>query len=193
MFRLPLLGSRRNRLLPRAVASEIEGNVTGMSYSSSNSTPNNNEAAFPTHPLYRPSLHRTNNISRKQSIKPAAAWAPRPISHATSRPAQLITATAHPYVHTHRSGLHNDGYASRKMISRHISLWGGRGNSNTNGTHAPGKAGGFVSGGGAQELAGREEEVLARLSGVCEPCTGKGVVELGLVQDLILNGEKSVI
>lgn len=38
---------------------------------------------------------------------------------------------------------------------------------------------------------GQEEEVLATLSGVIEPCTGKGVVELGLVQEVFVDGEAS--
>lgn len=42
--------------------------------------------------------------------------------------------------------------------------------------------------GGPEELARREEEVLAALAGVREPCTGKDVVQLGLVQDLRIGG-----
>lgn len=40
-----------------------------------------------------------------------------------------------------------------------------------------------------EEPARREEEVLAALSGVFEPCTDKDVVQLGLVHDLHIGGE----
>lgn len=39
-----------------------------------------------------------------------------------------------------------------------------------------------------EEPARREEEVLAALAGVREPCTDKDVVQLGLVQDLRIGG-----
>ncbi|CAM9731596.1 unnamed protein product, partial [Hapterophycus canaliculatus] len=39
----------------------------------------------------------------------------------------------------------------------------------------------------------REEEVLATLSVVMEPSTGKGVVELGIIQDIIIDGETATV
>lgn len=38
-------------------------------------------------------------------------------------------------------------------------------------------------------LEERQEKVLATLSSVVEPCTGKGVVGLGLIQDVLVDGE----
>lgn len=43
--------------------------------------------------------------------------------------------------------------------------------------------------GGTVELARREEEVLGALSGVCEQCSGKQVVQMGFVQDLVVKGK----
>ena len=72
---------------------------------------------------------------------------------------------------------------------RHVSLWGGRDKR----TSSPLEGAGTSSGEDPSLLRrrGREEEVLAALSGVVEPCTGKGVIELGLVQDLFVEGEVS--
>ena len=79
---------------------------------------------------------------------------------------------------------------------RRISLWGGPSKSDQ--TQRPGVqtgAGGDGNAlrGGAEELARLEQEVLTTLAGVCEPCTGKGVVALGLVQDLLVRGEKLLL
>lgn len=60
---------------------------------------------------------------------------------------------------------------------RHFALWGGR-------TRGPESA---AEEGGREELARLEIEVLEVLSTVCESCTGKNVVELGLVQELFVN------
>lgn len=73
---------------------------------------------------------------------------------------------------------------------RHVSLWAGGGPDQR--TSPPEGTSGSRSEGGADLLRrqGREEEVLAALSAVVEPCTGKGVVALGLVQDLqLVDGE----
>lgn len=43
--------------------------------------------------------------------------------------------------------------------------------------------------GGTDEVARREEEVLGALSGVCEQCSGKQVVQMGFVQDLLVKGK----
>lgn len=71
---------------------------------------------------------------------------------------------------------------------RHISLWSGR-EQRTRSWGANSS-----SSEGEDDLSrlrrqGQEEDVLATLSGVVEPCTGKGVVELGLVQDVFVIGE----
>lgn len=68
-----------------------------------------------------------------------------------------------------------------------MSLWGGWGQGTSGGPNSSPE----------EELARRwrqekEEEVLAILSGVVEPCTGKDVVELGFVQDVRIDGEPSL-
>lgn len=82
---------------------------------------------------------------------------------------------------------------NRNRGIRYISLWGREQRTSSGGVGASGST--------EEELARLqrqclqeekgegEEEVLATLSGVVEPCTGKGVVELGLVQDVLIDGE----
>lgn len=77
-----------------------------------------------------------------------------------------------------------DNRNNRRNLRRYVSLWGSSGGVGASGTGS----------GSREEEPTRlqeeeEEKVLATLSGVIEPCTGKGVVELGLVQDVLINGE----
>lgn len=84
-------------------------------------------------------------------------------------------------------------YGSKEAPSRrHISLWAGGGRDQQTSPPEGTGNGGNSSEGDAALLRrqDREEEVLAALSAVVEPCTGKGVVALGLVQDLqLVDGE----
>ncbi|CAN0544435.1 unnamed protein product [Laminaria digitata] len=90
------------------------------------------------------------------------------------------------------SGRHN---GSLRPWRRRLSIWSGS-------DQPPQRPGVFKTGaegggdalrGGPEELARQEQEVLKALSGVCEPCTGKGVVALGLVQDLLVRGEELLL
>ncbi|CBN74480.1 conserved unknown protein [Ectocarpus siliculosus] len=89
----------------------------------------------------------------------------------------------------HVAHYRNGGNARQLPRRRHMSLWGGWGQGTSGGPNSSPE----------EELARRwrqekEEEVLAILSGVVEPCTGKDVVELGFVQDVrideVVHGEQ---
>lgn len=83
-------------------------------------------------------------------------------------------------------------YSSLRPWRRRLSLWGGPSKSDQQ--QRPGaEGGGNALQGGPEELAHLEQEVLKTLAGVCEPCTGKGVVALGLVQDLLVRGEELLL
>eukprot|EP00752_Nemacystus_decipiens_P004097 g3749.t1 len=73
---------------------------------------------------------------------------------------------------------------------RHISLWGGREKPTGTGIRPWGasRSSGHEDAPSRLRREGQEEEVLATLSGVMEPCTGKGVVELGLVEEVFSDG-----
>lgn len=79
----------------------------------------------------------------------------------------------------------------RKSWKRHSSLFGsaGRRTDDAEESTAAAAVPAAAPSGTTEELARCEEEVLGALSGVCEPCSGKQVVQLGFVQDLLVNGE----
>lgn len=169
---------RRWRLLPRgirarsAAAIAVRGNATFESCSSSNSSSIINSKQI------RPA-QRTRPLT---AVASATALAPRPQKHISTSRASLLR-TVDVGIVSNREG--------RRI--RHISLWsGGEGEKGAR----PWGASSSGSGGEEDELSrlrrrGQEDEVLATLSRVVEPCTGKGVVELGLVQEVFVDGEAS--
>lgn len=106
------------------------------------------------------------------------ALAPRPQRSLCTSRASFPTS-----VGVSRHGCSVGNRAGRRI--RHISLWSGR-EQRTPPVGASSSSEDELSG---LRRQGQEEEVLATLSGVIEPCTGKGVVELGLVQDIFVDGE----
>ena len=103
---------------------------------------------------------------------------------------QAPSLRSHPVYAVPGPSLESGRYdGSLRPWRRRLSFWGG--SSISDQPQRPGAGGdGNALQGGPEELARLEQEVLNTLAGVCEPSTGKGVISLGLVQDLLVRGEE---
>lgn len=156
---------------------------------------------FRRHPLVRHEAARvvrinatvascTNRLSNRTALTAAGADKPSTAAASSaqlplSQPSTALSTRARRCACSAPACFRTVGWQSRafsnRNLRRYVSLW-----------ESSGGVGSSGSGSTEEELARldqEEEKVLATLSGVVEPCTGKGVVELGLIQDVFIDGE----
>lgn len=125
-----------------------------------------------------------------RSFKPAignsfsCAVVARPVKAAPTRARPLLLLPPrHLWSITCHSADHHGTQGPFRVGRRQISLWG------KDKEKRPDRDPTHAASNGVDGIARKEEEVLATLSDIRETCTGKGVIQLGLVQDVSIIGE----